>query len=240
MPRALEASVKRCGVVAFRIACALAVLRAYERGERIDSIERLTTTDKDVAIGLTLTSIYLAHALAFGGSLPTTEPGKAPAQTAAWFDALPSEFSAAEAIAEGESRDVVARTVRRWIRLMLEAGSIERTLRGCYQKRQIVGMSAVSVLSALSASHLSQTDIADTPDKEDTRTIQQNGNSDGGEELRADIADTTDTPPLWEAPAEPMSLSLDDDPRAALGNWIEPIVDPWSGELPPGWTEGSL
>jgi hypothetical protein len=137
--RLLEASVKRAGVVAFRIACTLAVLEASERGGSIETAETIQTSDTDVSAGLLLATVYLTHGLAYADTLPKVESlmigqARMPTNKAQWLAALPESFTTGEAVAEGARREIAERTVRRRLPDLVKADVIEQTAYGRFRR----------------------------------------------------------------------------------------------------------
>lgn len=134
----MEAAVKRAGNNAFRIACALAVLRYAEHDPySLATVESITVTDGDANTGIDLALIYLAHSIDYAASLPTDTAGASGMTTekAAWLAALPMEFTTSVAIAEGEKRGLAKRTVNRWLpELCRASGPIEKAAHGQYRK----------------------------------------------------------------------------------------------------------
>ncbi len=115
-------AVKRSGVAAGRIAAALAVLRAFDDGIDLATVERLTVDDADAETALQLVLIYFQHARylasTFGGWLPPAAVGLTVEQQRLYaalsqFDT----FTPRDAFDEAGRMDLTVseRTVERWI-----------------------------------------------------------------------------------------------------------------------------
>lgn len=137
MNPALEASVKRAAIVAFRIICILTVLRAFERKRRLDRIDELVATDADANTGLTLALIYLKHTLRVASRLGQSHSQSKDHRRAEFYSALSiGEFTTAMAVRAGEELKPVIplRTVMRYLDGFVASGLLQKARHGIYRK----------------------------------------------------------------------------------------------------------
>lgn len=133
MNPALEASVKRSAVIAFRITCILAVLRAFEKRRRLQIVENLTATDADARIGTELAWLYLQHAYRIAVKLQNQMPRDQ--RRVDFLAALPQgEFATGQAVQLGETIAIPVRTIMRYLDGFVADGLIRRKKHGLYQK----------------------------------------------------------------------------------------------------------
>lgn len=140
MNPALEASVKRAAIIAFRITCILTVLRAFERKRKLSEIEELIATDADANTGLTLALLYLKHTLRVASRTSQTSYQPKDQRRAQFLLSLPNEFSTGTAVRIGETVQppIPRRTVMACLDLFVNQGSIEKLRHGVYRKLQKV------------------------------------------------------------------------------------------------------
>ena len=136
MNPALEASVKRAAIVAFRITCILTVLRAFDRKRKLSEIEELIATDADANTGLTLALLYLKHTFRVASRLQQTSFQPKDQRRAKFLLSLPHEFSTGAAVRIGETAQppIPRRTVMAYLDLFVNQGSIEKVRHGVYRK----------------------------------------------------------------------------------------------------------
>lgn len=132
----LEASVKRAAIVAFRIACILSVLRAFEKKRKLNQIDVLTATDSDASTGLALALLYLRHSVRVAARFPQSSYRSKDQRRADFYSSLPTEFTTAEAVQIGESLhpSVPLRSVMRYLDGFLVDGLLQRKKHGLYSK----------------------------------------------------------------------------------------------------------
>lgn len=136
---ALEASVKRAAIIAFRITCILTVLRAFERGRRLKEIEELTAIDVDASTGLGLALLYLKHTLRVAARLHLQAFQPRDQRKAGFYSALPAgEFTTGTAVEIGGNMNpaVPLRTVMRYLDAFVADGLLQRKKQGTYEKRE--------------------------------------------------------------------------------------------------------
>lgn len=115
-------AVKRGGVAAGRIAAALAVFRAFDGGEDLATIERLTVDDTDAETAFRLVVLYLRHARhlasTFGSWLPPAVAKLSTEQQRLYVALSRFEFFTPSQAHDAAARlklSVSDRTVERWI-----------------------------------------------------------------------------------------------------------------------------
>lgn len=107
-------TVKRLGLITFRIAMVLAAIRNGEQG----IIEPyITCSEEDFSIAMTLADVYLQHALIMFKSLPKSPHASLDNRKRKFFEALPSgrDFPRSEAVSIGESLNIKIRTVGKYL-----------------------------------------------------------------------------------------------------------------------------
>lgn len=133
------ASVRRLGVIMFRIAMCISVLRIMEDGNFSDDIICL---DQNYLVAKTIITVLIQHNAKVFNELPKSTPIFNPAKNGektklhqAFFDALPPEFDRKtySAIAEqmGLNPKSIDRTVRKWC----DDGKLENVAHGQYRKK---------------------------------------------------------------------------------------------------------
>jgi len=133
------ASVRRLGVIMFRIAMIISTLRLQEDGNFCDDIVCL---DQDYQTAKTIISVIIQHNARVFSELPKTPSlatslAKGSARNKMhqmFFDALPSEFDRKEyasiAAQVGLNPSSIDRTIRKWV----EEGKLENVSHGRYRK----------------------------------------------------------------------------------------------------------
>ena len=132
------ASVRRLGVIMFRIAMCLSVLRLTEDGNFSDDIVCL---DDDYASAKAISAVLIRHNARVFSELPTSSqavlPGKHTEKTRlkqAYFDALPAEFDRKAYTALAEQMGLNPKSIDRNIRTWCAEGLLVNTAHGKYQK----------------------------------------------------------------------------------------------------------
>ena len=128
--------IHRIGVIAFRFAMVIAVIRAAERGEDIAMMSTLVARDEDVEAGVMMGLHALDHGLRFL-SLTSRSPPPTRGQDVArhrLLAALPSAFSGSDAREVGETLDMRPRTVSDYLRRAVKLGELRSPSYGTYEK----------------------------------------------------------------------------------------------------------
>jgi hypothetical protein len=103
--------VKRLGLILYRITMLFTALRKFENAEAAEQVE---CTDVDFNTALQLVEIYLQHSILMFNNLPKQQSNTAFQSgdgKRKFFDALPQEFTRAEAVALGKQHKLSARSV---------------------------------------------------------------------------------------------------------------------------------
>jgi len=131
-------TVRRLGLITFRVAMVLTALRIVDIQPKANQI---TCSDADFNSALSIAAVLIEHAAAvymglpktsaFGGSQPQ------PQRTAAdnLFDVLPNEFDRADYIKAAESIQILPATARRHITDLVARGRVVRVRQGVYKKQ---------------------------------------------------------------------------------------------------------
>ncbi len=134
-PAALEASVKRSAHIAFRIACILTTLDAYETGSDLSKADRITADLEHVEIAVELAVHYLQHAKQIAASLYGSKMSNAEARKEEFIARLPlSEFSTDVAHRIGTEMGMSKRTINYWLVKLVESGTLIRLRQGMYAR----------------------------------------------------------------------------------------------------------
>jgi hypothetical protein len=121
-------TVKRLGLIVFRIAMVLSVIRA---AETVDIANNIICNDVDFNAAMTLSEIYLEHALHVIDLLPRS--GSLKPDMARFYEALPPEFTRAEAVAVVLRLGLKERVVAKYLSL-LEGKYVQKVKHGYYKK----------------------------------------------------------------------------------------------------------
>jgi hypothetical protein len=143
---------KRAGVVAFRIAMILTVLRAFEEDVPLVMTDELEAEDTDVETSLELARTYADHAMRFAEErLDEVEPVDASShRIAVMLRGVEGRFSSGDAyeVARREGITFSERTLRRDLKEAEERGLIQsRSDNGRWEKIEVEPMSDTSDLS---------------------------------------------------------------------------------------------
>lgn len=133
---ALEATVKRAGVIGFRIACSLTVIRAFDQNARLGNVRDIIATDVDVLVGVCLAQVYLRHAVTLSDTMPEVEDAKAArGNRELIYSLLPDvPFTTGEAIALCRHLGISERTVKKSLARLTDEGRLKRLRHGQYMK----------------------------------------------------------------------------------------------------------
>ena len=129
-----DSIVYRLGLITFRIAMVLTIIRKIERNELMGKIE---CDDVDFKSSLTLSEVYLEHSLAVYQLLPRTKTVNQTVEL--FFEVLPNSFKYNEAVKIGEYViNISEKTVYNHLKEMKDAGIIQQPKRnGAYFKAEV-------------------------------------------------------------------------------------------------------
>lgn len=125
--------VKRLGLLLYRMAMIFTTLRNYELNIQV---KEMICSDQDFDLALRLSKLYLEHSLIIFNSLPKEENkvmfSEAPNKEA-FFNSLPSTFSRADAITQGNQYHLSTRSIDGLLKKLLES-KLKKTGTGLYEK----------------------------------------------------------------------------------------------------------
>jgi hypothetical protein len=124
-------TIRRLGLIYFRIAMKLSVLRLTENNADLPT--KIICTDSDYDLAFRLTLIFREHAIAIFDFLETDNKDKfgLTGHKLAWFNALTHDFSRLEAVNVGKLHQLEVRTIDR---LLLKTNLFTKINTGKYQK----------------------------------------------------------------------------------------------------------
>ncbi len=131
-------SVRRLGLICFRIAMVLSALRMWDTGERP---EELICNDEDFESAMTIVRVLAVHTAKVFEELSSTDFSKTTAivksaKRQRFFAALPNEFDRQGYVDVGKHTGVPESTAEKWISAFCsEDGPLERVEYGRYRKR---------------------------------------------------------------------------------------------------------
>jgi hypothetical protein len=128
----LASVVKRLGLVTFRIAMLLTILRKYGQGCLSKEVE---CEDIDFDSSLRLAEVYKQHALTIYAVLPKGNQPQLTHQQRQFFAALPDRFTREEAAILAEGFGISMRTLTNYLGRWVEATLLEKEKQGHYRKQ---------------------------------------------------------------------------------------------------------
>jgi len=130
-------TVRRLGLIAFRIAMILTTLRLMESPSPLSFGERLTCSDPDFQTSLEIVKILFHHAIFVFRQLP--QPAAAPANNGspkmALFQALPAQFDRAKYMEIATRLQIPESTADKQIARFVNAGLLTKQTHGSYTKK---------------------------------------------------------------------------------------------------------
>lgn len=128
-----NATVRRLGLITFRMAMIFTVLRIMETG---DISRPLICYDQDFNIALSITEVLIQHAHRVFKMLPQTQSGiKQPNRKDKFFTELPDSFTRQEYAKRAEEMQIPDKTAQRYINELCKSGLLNHEMQGCYSKR---------------------------------------------------------------------------------------------------------
>lgn len=128
------ASVLRLGLITYRIAMILTILRSIKSKDESDTI---ICSNTDFNNAMTLSGIYLTHAIHMFDTLPRSiaeTTSTVNSSMARFYSILPNEFSMAESIQAGTTLRIKKRAVYKYVNALVESGQLQKVSRGQYKK----------------------------------------------------------------------------------------------------------
>lgn len=129
-----SSTVKRLGLIVFRIAMVITAIRKYETGSLDQDI---TCEDTDFETAFTLAEVYKEHALLLFSYLPKSLESKVDLNMKLLFEALPNEteFTRQQAVEIGQAINIKERTVGKYLGLLLKNKFLNQPVKyGPYRK----------------------------------------------------------------------------------------------------------
>lgn len=129
------ASVRRLGLITFRLAMVLTALRLMDSR----SVTPVSVCDDlDFRSVLIMAQVLLQHTAHVFGNLPTTEPDINKSATTIlcqkFFDILPSEFNRSTYLSAAERLNISPKTAEKYIRKFCTSGQLQHVTYGQYSK----------------------------------------------------------------------------------------------------------
>ena len=129
------ASVRRLGLITFRLAMVLTALRLMD-GRSVTPV--IVCDDLDFRSVLIMAQVLLQHTAHVFGNLPTTEPDINKSATTIlcqkFFDILPSEFNRSTYLSAAERLNISPKTAEKYIRKFCTSGQLQHVTYGQYSK----------------------------------------------------------------------------------------------------------
>lgn len=129
------ASVRRLGLITFRLAMVLTALRLMD-GRSVTPV--IVCDDLDFRSVLIMAQVLLQHTAHVFGNLPTTEPDINKSATTIlcqkFFDILPSEFNRSAYLSAAERLNISPKTAEKYIRKFCTSGQLQHVTYGQYSK----------------------------------------------------------------------------------------------------------
>jgi hypothetical protein len=124
-------SARRLGVIQFRIAMILSILRHFETGE---ISMKWVCRDEDFKTALKITETLRKHAIAVFSMLPRQAGKKISGNKQKFYEVLPVQFKYQEAVVVGRSCGIKVDAVQKYLRILTENSLLERSSHGNYIK----------------------------------------------------------------------------------------------------------
>ena len=130
----IVASVRRLGLITFRIAMILTSLRIIDGGQISNLI---VCDDSDFQTAITMARVLLQHTAKVFGSLPTTESNASNGQTIirqTFLDNLPPEFDRKTYLTIAEKLKIPPKTAEKYINRFCTSGQLRHLAHDSYDK----------------------------------------------------------------------------------------------------------
>ncbi len=131
----IVASVRRLGLITFRVAMILTSLRLMD-GKSIESV--IVCDDTDFRTSLIMARVLLQHTAHVFGQLPSTDSnatrGTVTVLCQTFFDSLPSEFNRRTYLSIAERLHVAPKTAEKYIRKFCTTGQLKHLAHDSYSK----------------------------------------------------------------------------------------------------------
>ncbi len=134
----MVATIRRLGLIAFRIAMVLTSLGMMESG--LPENGELVCSDKDFNTAMEIEQVLELHATSVFESMCGKVASVGSGQSNAWLrfvEALPDEFTRAGYAAAARTMGISDRSAQRYINIGVETGLLERYAQGMYRKVRV-------------------------------------------------------------------------------------------------------
>jgi hypothetical protein len=134
----MVASVRRLGLITFRLAMILSVLRL--EGEEIDSCRQLICSSEDFDVAMEMTKALVTHAVEVYHEMgenaenANAQGGVKLMQKRELLSRLDNKFALADAIVIGREMSLSERTINSYLREMVAENIVKRVKHGMYEK----------------------------------------------------------------------------------------------------------
>ena len=128
-------SVYRLGLITFRIAMILTILRQMENPS---GSKNLVCGEKDFVIAMKLIEVYFEHSMIMNSILPTKSQGEITSGLRTFYNTLPKEpFQRKKANEIGKSIGISEKSVQNYLAKLTGIGYVEKPAYGKYKKKSI-------------------------------------------------------------------------------------------------------
>jgi hypothetical protein len=125
-------TIRRLGLITFRVAMVLTILRIMDTGSINNTI---VCSDTDFHVAMEIVKILLQHAAFVFRQLPQATPTQNGNPKMALFQALPAQFDRAKYIEVARQLQIPESTANKQIARFLNAGLLTRQTHGSYRKK---------------------------------------------------------------------------------------------------------
>jgi len=127
-----NATVRRLGLISFRLAMVFSILRIFETS---DISNRIVCTDVDFENAIAITELLLSHTQKVFSKLPLTiTPQKRENREERFFNALPNTFSRKDYVGIAEKQGIPDKTAQNYIAKFIDKKLIHRDKQDFYSK----------------------------------------------------------------------------------------------------------
>jgi hypothetical protein len=132
-----SSTVKRLGLITYRIAMVFSILRNMEQG--LVAEPTITCSDNDFNTATALVDVFLAHGMLMFKALPKSSGTRLDPLKRKFFEALPTdkEFSRAEAVAIGKQITISESAVDKYLKNLLGTYLIHGSQYGYYAVKPV-------------------------------------------------------------------------------------------------------
>ncbi|PZP52082.1 MAG: hypothetical protein DI598_01620 [Pseudopedobacter saltans] len=131
------ASVRRLGIIQFRLSMILCVLRLIDESDaKLNSIEKIVCKDIDFDIAESTVNTLIYHTLEVFNVVSGTKKNKFLSKKRdEWFDSLPTEFTRKNAMDLANHHGIKEKTAENYLSNFINEGKLKRPSYGHYEKK---------------------------------------------------------------------------------------------------------